>query len=117
MTRHEEKMKELLGALQALDPEEAEYAVRATERDCVIIKTVVLSEVPFWAESSPEEREEYVEDCAAGILQEMLHEREAVRDSAKEGVREARAILRDAEQSLEVYETHGVRKLLKEYNR
>lgn len=110
-------MDALLDALNRLDPEEAEYAVRRTEKDCVIVKTVVLSEVPFWAESSPEEREEYVEDCAAGILQEMLHEREAVRDSAQEGVREARTVLRDAEQSLEVCEIHGVRKLLKEYNR
>lgn len=122
-TRHEEKMKELFGALQALDPDGAEYAVRRTEKGYELVKTIGVLE-GSWIADDADSREAEVEDCAAEALQELLHTRELARDAARERardatrtLREATRTLREAEEAVAVFEKHGARKLLKEYGR
>jgi hypothetical protein len=109
-------MKELLGALEVLDPDPAEYAVRKTEKGYELVKTIGVLE-GSWCADEEDAREAEVEDCAAEALQELLHTRELARDAARERARDATRVLRDAEEAVAVFEKHGARKLLKEYGR
>lgn len=113
---HGARLDALLDALNRLDPDEAEYAVRRTEEGYELIKTIGVVE-GGWTTDEAEDREGEVEDCAAEALQELLHGRELARDEAKMRVREAERALKELKAEVDLCESAGVRKLLKEYGR